>query len=90
MSESKPFPFTEVGETRTFPEDVDPKELQWHWDEQDRIVTCWHETDWLIQLDNELPERLEEGVSLFITAGEFHRIIKGTGPLTVQVIKYSY
>lgn len=87
MAASRPFPFTEVGFTRTFSGTVDQAELQWHWDEQDRLVTCAHKTDWKIQYNDKLPELFKEGVSFFIKAGEFHRLIKGTGSLTVRIIQ---
>lgn len=84
---AKPLPFTELGELRTFAADVDAGELQWHWDEQDRIVIPQHETDWLLQLDNELPQEMREGLSYYIPIGAWHRVIKGTGSFTVRVIK---
>ena len=89
----KPFPFTEIQGlaenvvVRTFSADVDPMELQWHWDEEHRIVTAEHDSDWRIQLDNHLPMDLPAGVSTFIPAGTWHRVIKGTGDLTVTIVK---
>lgn len=82
-----PFPFTEIGSTRIFKADVDPKDLQWHWDEQDRMITVEHETTWLFQFDNALPCTLDKGVSLFIKAGIWHRLIKGNEDLTLTVLK---
>ena len=81
-------PFTEAGQHRTFDASVDPAELKWHWDEQDRFVTANHDTDWRFQYDNQLPQAMLEGVSFYIIAGTWHRLIKGSGSLTLEVIKH--
>ncbi len=81
-------PFTESGQLRTFDEHVDPSELKWHWDEQDRFVTVTHDTDWQFQYDNQLPQVMLKGVGFYIKAGTWHRLIKGVGPLTLEVIKH--
>ena len=51
----------------------------------DEIIESIGETDWLVQLDDELPKRIEGEV--FIPMGAYHRLIKGTGDLKVKVIK---
>lgn len=84
------FPFAEIKVEenvyeRIFDEDVDPEELKWHRDGEDRKVRALFETDWKIQLDNELPQSLKEEV--FIPKGAYHRLIKGTGDLVVVVKK---
>lgn len=81
-------PFTEARQLRTFDEHVDPLELKWHWDEQDRLVTPTYDTDWQFQYDNCLPQDMFEGVSFYIKAGTWHRLLKGTGSLTLEVIKH--
>jgi len=72
---------------RTFSSNLDENELKWHFDEEDRIVVCEHETDWQIQIDNELPEKIQKNKKYFIPEGEYHRVIKGCGDLTVKVKK---
>lgn len=81
-------PYTEIGELRTFDKGVDPSELKWHWDQEDRLITPMHETDWQFQYDDRLPEPLEHDVSLYIPAGQYHRLHKGSTSLTLRVIKY--
>lgn len=85
------FPFEELIKDgfniRTFSSDLNESELKWHFDEQDRIVVCEHETDWLFQMDDQLPIKIEKNKPFFIPEGEYHRIIKGTGDLTVKVLK---
>lgn len=72
---------------RTFSSDLNESELKWHWDEEDRIVICEHETDWEFQMDDELPIRIERNTPILIPNGSYHRIIKGNGNLTVKVKK---
>ena len=72
---------------RKFNADLAENELKWHFDEEDRIVVCEHETDWSIQMDNRLPTKIQKNTEYFIPEGEYHRIIKGTGDLIVKVLK---
>lgn len=80
-------PFTEKGDVRTFSKDVAPDELKWHWDEQDRIVTVLHDTDWMFQFDDELPIRMIYNQQIQIRAGVWHRLIKGHGDLVLGILK---
>lgn len=70
---------------RVFKESVDSDELVWHRDREDRIVSCDHPTDWRFQMDDSLPVELSEPV--FVPKGKYHRLIKGTGDLTIKVKK---
>jgi hypothetical protein len=70
---------------RTFSEGVDDGELVWHRDKEDRIVKSIGDTDWMIQMDNELPKPLTEMV--YIPKNTYHRVIKGSGDLTVKINK---
>ncbi len=72
---------------RTFSSNIDENELKWHFDEQDRIVVCEQQTDWQIQMDDELPQIIEKGKKYFIPEGTYHRIIKGSGDITFKVKK---
>lgn len=74
---------------RTFNSDIDEMELKWHFDEEDRIVVCEDTTDWMFQIDNQLPIKIPQNTPIFIPEGVYHRIIKGTGDLTVKVKKIS-
>jgi hypothetical protein len=71
---------------REFNEDIDPIELMWHRDNEDRIVEALESTDWLVQLDDSLPILLDKPI--FIPKHVYHRTIKGTGPLLVKIKKY--
>ena len=70
---------------RTFGEDIDPIELKWHRDDEDRTVVAVDNSDWQIQLENKLPVSLD--VPVFIERGEWHRLIKGNGELKVKIVK---
>ena len=69
---------------REFSQDTPSFEFVWHRDKQDRTVQTTHETDWMFQLDNQLPQRLSEN-KLFIPKETYHRLIKGTGDLVVKI-----
>lgn len=69
---------------REFTQDTDSGEFMWHRDREDRIIES-AETDWKIQIDNELPKKIEGEV--FIPMGVYHRLIKGTGDLKIKLQK---
>ena len=50
-------PTSEILEKKS---NLDSNELVWHRDREDRIVEAIKDTDWLIQLDNELPKKLDK------------------------------
>ena len=70
---------------RVFKQDTDSGEYMWHRDFEDRIVESIGETDWMIQIDNELPKQISGEV--FIPMGVYHRVIKGTGDLKIKLQK---
>ena len=70
---------------RIFKSDVDDVSLVWHRDREDRIIKSIGDTDWMIQLDNELPKKIEGDV--FIPKGVYHRLIKGNNDLKIKVSK---
>lgn len=70
---------------REFDESIDPIELMWHRDNEDRLVSPVNKTDWKFQIENELPKEIQG--EIFIPRGVWHRIIKGTGSVKVKIIK---
>jgi hypothetical protein len=70
---------------RKFSEYSDSDEFKWHWDEEDRLIHMVHKTDWKLQLDNELPTQMKSTIR--IPKGTWHRLIKGTGDLSIIVEK---
>jgi len=74
--------------TRLFKENINNHELKWHFDERDRKVKIVKSNGWEIQMDNQLPIKLNEGDIITIPKGMYHRVIKGTGDLIVKIKEY--
>lgn len=84
----KPYEDLEISEKskiRVFESDVDSGELHWHRDREDRIVEVLEGNGWLLQLDNQLPVKMEIGKKYFIPEGVYHRTIKGNGDLKIKI-----
>lgn len=69
---------------REFLESTPSFEFVWHRDKQDRIIQATHDNDWLFQLDNEPPKRIDKN-KLFIPKETYHRLIKGNGNLVLKI-----
>ena len=85
---SLPFQETKLGNNvfiREFNHETDSGEFMWHRDREDRLIKSIGKTDWLIQIDNELPKEINEEV--FIPMGVYHRLIKGTNDLKIKLKK---
>jgi len=86
----KPYSDTHTSENsfiRVFDDNIDPIELLWHRDKEDRTVEVLHDTDWQYQEDNKLPIELKEGISIFIPRYSWHRLIKGTNKLKLRIVE---
>ena len=70
---------------REFSQYTDSGEMSWHRDRESRIIESIGDTDWMIQLDDELPKKIEG--EILIPMGVYHRLIKGTGDLKIKLIK---
>ena len=70
---------------REFKQDTDSGDFVWHRDYENRIIESIGETDWMFQMDNELPKIISE--KIYIPKGIYHRIIKGNGDLKIKLIK---
>jgi hypothetical protein len=83
-----PFKETKISDNtfiREFSQNTDSGEFMWHRDFESRIIESLEETDWMIQLDDELPKKIEG--EIIIPMGIYHRLIKGTGDLKIKLIK---
>jgi quercetin dioxygenase-like cupin family protein len=80
-------PITQTSVIREFSSEVDPMELIWHQDKEDRTIEILEGEGWQLQRDNELPLVLQEGDSIFIPMGQIHRVIKGNTNLKIQITK---
>jgi hypothetical protein len=84
-------PYTDIETTdtyiiREFNESIDPIELLWHLDNESRTIEILGDTNWQIQLDNNLPTSLKEHI--FIPKHHYHRLIKGDGTLLLKIYKH--
>lgn len=83
-----PFQETKISDNvfiREFNQNTDSEEFIWHRDLEDRVIESIGDTDWSIQLDDQLPMKIEGKIS--IPMGVYHRLIKGTGDLKIKLIK---
>ena len=85
-------PYTEVHISgkmylREFNISIPDKELIWHLDKEDRIISVVKGSKWKLQLDNELPVELSEGKEYFIPKLTYHRVIKGNNKLVIKLYK---
>ena len=83
-----PFQETKLSDNefiRVFSQDTDSGEYMWHRDFEDRIIESIGETDWMIQIDNELPKQIKG--EILIPMGAYHRLIKGTEDLKIKLKK---
>jgi quercetin dioxygenase-like cupin family protein len=72
---------------RGFSKSVNQSNLVWHRDGEDRTLIVIEGQGWKFQRDNCLPETITEGTSIKISAGEYHRLIKGDSDLIITIIK---
>jgi hypothetical protein len=83
------FPFEQIEKkgkiVRTFSPDVEGDELKWHQDLKDRKVTIIECGGWLFQMENELPNKLQNTKQIFIPKFAWHRVLKGNGELIVEI-----
>jgi hypothetical protein len=84
-------PYTDIEKTdkyiiREFDDNIDPIELLWHRDNEDRLVEIIEPGQgWKFQFENNLPWDLEPKMSIYILRHEWHRVIKGTGTLKLKI-----
>ncbi len=85
-----PFKETKLNDNtfiREFYQNTDSGEFVWHRDRESRIIEPIDETDWMIQLDDELPKKIDG--EIFIPMGIYHRLIKGSGDLKIKLKKFT-
>ena len=85
-------PYTESKEdknsiTRTFYSWVKPERLKWHMDDEDRTIMVLGKTNWQFQFEDQLPVPLNKPI--FIERHQWHRLIKGDGPLMISINKHA-
>ena len=84
-------PYTDIKEadgtiSRLFSTSTKPGALKWHMDDEDRTIKVLGTTNWQFQLEDQLPVPLDQPI--FIKRHQWHRLIKGDGPLIVNITKH--
>jgi len=73
---------------REFSQNIDPIELMWHRDDEDRVVKVLECGEgWKFQFEDELPWELEPLITICIIRHEWHRVHKGDGNLKLKIYK---
>lgn len=72
---------------RTFSSDVDEMDLIWHTDKENRFIKVLEGNGWQFQYDEELPFEMTDGLGFPVMKGQIHRVIKGVGPLKIELHK---
>ena len=85
-------PYTDIIESdgsvsRLFPASTKPEALKWHMDDEDRTITVLNKTNWQFQFEDQLPVSLNRPI--FIKRHQWHRLIKGDGPLMISIYKHA-
>jgi len=73
---------------RIFSPDVDSEELKWHQDLKDRKVTILESGGWQFQMEDSLPNKMLNAEQLWIPKFVWHRVLKGTGKLIVDIEEF--
>lgn len=61
---------------RVFDKNTSSHDLVWHRDQKNRKIVVVSGHGWQLQMDNQLPMDLTAGVSLYISADEYHRLLR--------------
>jgi hypothetical protein len=89
IEDNEDLPFDEITEgnlkKRTFNRNINKEELKWHFDEEHRKVKVIKANGWGFQLENKLPKKLNDGDTFYIPKNMYHRVIKGSGDLVVEI-----
>ena len=76
---------SEAVRVRYFEQGIKPDQMVWHRDQHDRVVEVVDGEGWLFQRDNKVPQLLDIGESIEISAGEWHRLIPGETDLIITI-----
>ena len=64
---------------------VEPEDLVWHRDEEDRTITVIEGQGWQLQYNGWIPILLEEGKQYHIPKQLYHRLIVGATDLKIRL-----
>ena len=73
---------------REFGQNIDPIELMWHRDNEQRIIEILESGNgWMFQYEDQLPQPLTKNTKLIINRHNWHRVIKGNENLLIKIHK---
>tara|TARA_R110002126_G_scaffold266559_1_gene409762 strand:+ start:43 stop:312 length:270 start_codon:yes stop_codon:yes gene_type:complete len=64
---------------------AESSELEWHRDKNNRTIHIVFGENWELQMDNELPKKLEQGKEYHIKKNTFHRVFSGKDDLLIRI-----
>ena len=71
---------------REFSQNIDPIELMWHRDDEDRVIKILEcGKGWKFQYEDDLPINLEPQDTICILRHQWHRVWKGEGKLKIKI-----
>jgi len=70
---------------REFSVNIKDEDLEWHRDADDREIEVLSGKNWKFQYDNCLPVIIKPGDKISVKKNEWHRIIKGSTTLVVEI-----
>jgi oxalate decarboxylase/phosphoglucose isomerase-like protein (cupin superfamily) len=74
---------------REFDKKLGSKELIWHRDKEDRVISLIKGSGWYLQIENELPKEITANKTYNINKNVWHRIINKNGNnLVILLRKY--
>lgn len=73
---------------RCFDPNTPNNEYTWHQDQADRLVLVLSGTNWLFQMDNQIPIILQENVIYPIKKHTWHRIKPGSQHLILKIAEF--
>ena len=65
--------FKQTGNKRTI--ENDPSHFIWHQDEFDRVISHLSGEQWFLQIEHELPQRIEKNKNMYIQKEVWHRVL---------------
>jgi hypothetical protein len=73
---------------RKFFKNLTETDLKWHTDDEDRVIKLMEGNDWFLQLEDQLPKKIEKGKQYKIPKGVYHRLLRvGNSDLVLEVQK---
>tara|TARA_A100001011_G_C14314669_1_gene847347 strand:- start:1366 stop:1629 length:264 start_codon:yes stop_codon:yes gene_type:complete len=78
-------PYTDKDNIRHFSIEEPEEYFVWHRDTENRKITVLEGKDWKFQYDNQLPINIDKGDIIHVNKYEYHRIIKGSSDLVIEI-----